>query len=356
MTPLPLHLLVMAALLAGSPALAQSRIKNLAQIQDMAEASVVGYGVVVGLAGTGDSALTSRVPAEPGIRVGRNSASVMVTARLAPGMAAGSRVDVTVAALGDARSLNGGHLVPTALEGGDRQVLAVAEGPISTGGYAVEAPGQRLSRGNASGGTISGGAVIERDLPSALGQGGEVRFVLRNPDFTTARRLAETINAAMGRTLARARDNALITVQIPADLPDGAVGLIATVEGLTLQADRPASRIVVDGRSGAIVSGLDIPLAGAAISHGALTVRVTEAPQVSQPPPFSSGGRTVVVPRSTIEVDEGGKGGIIALTPGSTVGDLLRRLNATGMGPLDQLAVLQSLRAAGGLNAELITR
>ena len=355
MPPLPLRLLIVAALLAGSPALAQSRIKDIAQVQDMAEASLVGYGVVVGLAGTGDSALSSRVPAEPGVRVGRNSASVMVTARLAPGMAAGSRVDVTVAALGDARSLNGGHLVPTALEGGDRQALAVAEGPISTGGYAVQAAGQRLSRGNATGG-IPGGAVVERDLPSALGQGGEVRFVLRNPDFTTARRMAETINGAMGRNLARARDNALVIVQIPGDLPDGAVGLIATVEGLTLQADRPASRIVVDGRSGAIVSGLDIPLAGAAISHGALTVRVTEAPQVSQPPPFSSGGRTVVVPRSTIEVDEGGRGGIIALAPGSTVGDLLRRLNAAGMSPLDQLAVLQSLRAAGGLNAELITR
>ena len=348
--------MALAILLWSPTVLAQSRIKDMAQIQDMGTASLVGYGVVVGLPGTGDSPLVSRVPAEPGVRVGRNSASVMVTARLAPGMAAGSRADVTVSALGDARSLNGGHLAPTALEGGDRQVYAVAEGPVSSGAYAVEAPGQRLSRGNASGGTIPSGAVVERDLPSALGQGGEVRFVLRNPDFTTARRMAETINTALGRPLARAKDNALVVVQIPGDMPDGAVGLIAAVEGLPLQADRPANRIVVDSRSGAIVSGLDIPLSGAAISHGALTVRVTEAPQVSQPPPFSSGGRSVVVPRSSIEVDEGGQGGIIALTPGSTVGDLLRRLNAAGLSPLDQLAVLQSLRAAGGLNADLITR
>ena len=148
----------------------------------------------------------------------------------------------------------------------------------------------------------------------------------------------------------------MAAVQVPSDMADGAVGLIAAVEGLSLQADRPAARIVVDGRSGAIVSGQDIPLGTTAISHGALTLQVTEAPQVSQPPPFSQGGRTVVVPRSTIKVDEGGSGGIITLPPGSTVGDLLRRLTAAHMSPLDQLAVLQSLRTAGGLNAELITR
>lgn len=342
-------------LLLPLPGLAQSRVKDMAVVQDMGEASFVGYGVVVGLPGTGDSALSSRAPSEPGVRVGRNAASVVVTARLSPGMRPGGRADVTVSALGDARNLAGGTLTPTALQGGDRQVYAVAEGPVATGGYRAEAAGQRLSRGGATTGHISGGAMVERELPLSLGQSGEVRFVLRNPDFTTARRMADSINAALGRSLARPLDNAAVAVRIPGDMPDGAVGLIAAVEGVTVQADRPVARIVVDGRSGSIVSGLDIPLEAAAISHGGLSVRVSEAPQVSQPPPFSRGGSTVVVPRSTVEVEEG-RGGLIALPPGSTVGDLLRRLNAAGMSPIDQISVLQSLRAAGGLNAELISR
>lgn len=348
-------LLLALILLLPVPVLAQSRVKDIAAVQDLGEASVVGYGVVTGLPGTGDSALVGRVPAEPGVRIGRNTASVMVTARLAPGLRPGSRADVTVSAMGDARSLTGGTLAPTALEGGDRRVYAVAEGPVATGGLSVEAGGQRLSRGSATTGTVSGGAMVEHELPLSLGQGGAVRFVLRNPDFTTAKRMADSINAALGRPLARARDNAAVSVQIPADMPDGAVGLIAAVEGVVVQPDRPAARIVVDARTGIIVAGQDIPLASAAISHGALSVRVTEAPQVSQPPPFSSGGSTVVVPRSTVEVDEG-NGQLIALPPGSTVGDLLHRLRAAGMGPIDQISVLQSLRAAGGLNAELISR
>lgn len=349
---------VFAALLVlglAAPALAQSRIKDIASVQDMGEAVFTGYGAVVGLAGTGDSALASRGGTGPGVRVGRDTAAVMVTVRLVPGMRAGSRADVSVAAVGDARSLNGGTLAPTALEGGDRQIYAVAAGPVATGGLSAQGRGQSLSRGATTTGTISGGAMVERDLPLSLGQGGEVRFLLQNPDFTTAKRLSDTINAALGRPLALARDNASVTVRIPPDYPNGAVGLIAAVEGLPLQSDRPAAKLVVDARTGSIVSGLAIPLAPVAISHGGLSIRVTETPRISQPGPFSSGGRTVVAQESRIEIGEDG-GHVVALPPGSTLGDLLKALRAAEIPTLDQISILQSLRAAGGFDAEMISR
>ncbi|CAA7614086.1 Flagellar P-ring protein [Candidatus Terasakiella magnetica] len=350
-----LALVTLLGLGLAVPVLAQSRIKDIANVQDLGEAVFTGYGAVAGLAGTGDSALASRGTITPGARVGRDTAAVMVTVRLAPGVRVGSRADVSVAAVGDARSLNGGILVPTALEGSDRQIYAVAAGPVATGGISAQSRGQSISRGSTTTGIISSGAMVERDLPLSLGQGGEVRFLLHNPDFTTAKRLSDTINTALGRFVALARDNASVTVRIPPDYPNGAVGLIAAVEGLPLQSDRPAARLVIDARSGSIISGHDIPLAPVAISHGGLTIQVTQAPRISQPGPFSSTGRTVVAQESRIEVSEGG-GQMVALPPGSTLGDLLKALRAAEIPTLDQISILQSLRAAGSFDAEMIAR
>lgn len=348
-TPMPA--LLLAALLLAAPAQAQQvRVKDIASVGGMTEAGFSGFGMVVGLAGTGDSR-----PAPGGaFPSGRNSAMVMVTARLAPGLRAGSRVDVTVSATGDARSLAGGTLVPTALEGGDRRVYAVAEGPVSAAGSWAGGASASVTRGSPSSGTIPGGATIERDLPPALGSEGEVRFLLRRPDFTTARRLADAVNAALGRKLARPLDNAAVAVAVPPDYPDGAAGLIATAENALLTPDRGGRSVVIDSRTGAVVAGLDIPLAPLAISHGDLTVRVRETPQVSQPAPFSSGGKTVVVPRSSVEIDEADHS--VTIPPGGTVGDLLTALSKAGMSALDRIAVLQAVRAAGGFDAELVTR
>ncbi|WP_161539692.1 flagellar basal body P-ring protein FlgI [Paramagnetospirillum kuznetsovii] len=342
--------------LATSPAWAQSRIKDMATIEGMGDAALVGYGMVVGLSGTGDTPLVGRGPLPPGVRVGRDAAQVMVTARLPAGAGAGSRMDVTIAAIGDARNLSGGVLLPTALEGGNGQVYAVAEGRLAVEGLAIQGRSQSISRGSATTAHIPGGATIERELPTALGQGGELRLRLRNPDFTTAKRMAETINAFQGQRLARIKDNGTIIVIVPESQPDGAAGLAAAIEGLRVTADQPASKVVVDAASGAIVAGLDVRLSPAAISHGALTIRVTEAHQVSQPPPFSSSGATKVVPRSSIDVDDSKGSSIITIPPGGTVGDLLRRLNAAQISTLDQIAILQALRSAGGLEGELVSR
>jgi len=347
--------LALLLILAGGEARAQSRIKDMATVEGMGDAALVGYGMVVGLAGTGDSPLVGRGPLPPGVRVGRDAAQVMVTTRLPAGAGAGSRLDVAATAVGDARSLAGGVLVPTPLQGGDSLVYAVAEGPVSSGGIGVQTPGQSLTRGGATSGRIPGGAVIERELPTTLTQSGEIRLRLRNPDFTTAQRMAQAINAAQGRRLARIRDNGTVIVTVPPDAPDGAAGLIAAIESLRVEPDLPAARVVVDRTSGTIIAGQDVRLALAAISHGALTIRVTETPQVSQPGPFSSGGTTRVVPRSDIAVDEG-QGAIITLPPGETVGGLLRRLGAAGVPTLDQLAILQALHAAGGMEGELVAR
>jgi flagellar P-ring protein precursor FlgI len=342
--------------LATIPAWAQSRIKDMATIEGMGDAALVGYGMVVGLSGTGDTPLVGRGPFPPGVRVGRDAAQVMVTARLPAGASAGSRMDVTIAAIGDSRNLSGGVLLPTALEGGNGQVYAVAEGRLAVDGLAVQGRSQSISQGSVTTAHIPGGATIERELPTALGQGGELRLRLRNPDFTTAKRMAEAINAFQGQRLARIKDNGTVIVVVPESQSDGAAGLAAAIEGLRVSADQPASKVVVDAASGAIVAGLDVRLAPAAISHGALTIRVTEAPQVSQPSPFSSSGTTKVVPRSSIDVDDGKGSSIIIIPPGGTVGDLLRRLNAAQVSTLDQIAILQALRAAGGLEGELVSR
>jgi len=357
---LPMRLLLLALLVPGllgaPPAVAQVRVKDLATLSDTGggEAAFVSHGMVTGLPGTGDSPMVPRGMLPPGVRMGRDVAQVMVTVRLAPGMRAGTRVDASVAAIGDARSLAGGVLAPVAFEGGDRRIYATASGPVAAGGIDVTAPGARLTRGTPTAGMVPGGAVVETDVPGGVGANGEVLFVLRQPDFTTAARLARAIDAELGQPLARAVDKGAVAVRVPDSFPEGLVGLIARAENARLTPDRAPARIVVDARTGSIVSGLDVPLAPVAIGHGPLQIRVSETPVVSQPPPFSSGGRTLVVPRSTIEVSEGNR--VIATPSGGTVGDLLRSLSAAGVSTLDQIAILQSLKAAGGIDADLVSR
>lgn len=348
-------ILAFLLVLTGTQAPAQTvRVKDIARIGGMGEASFTALGLVVGLPGTGETRPPPGMALPPGAQLGRNSAVVMVTARLSPGLRAGSRVDVSVAAMGDARSLAGGILTPTALEGGDRQIYAIAEGPISAGGFWAGGIAASITQGSPATGSIAGGGMIERDVPLALGPGGQIQILLNRPDFTTARRVADAINATLGRRLARPLDNAAVAVTVPPDFPDGPANLIATIESAPLTPDRAAQAVVVDPRTGTVVAGLGIPLAPVAIGHGALTVRVTETPQVSQPAPFSSGGRTVVVPRSEIEISQNGR--VLATPRGGTVGDLLAALDAAGVPVLDRIAILQAVRAAGGFEADLIAR
>ncbi len=381
---------VLAAMLAlwvmhADPALAQLRVKDLVAMDSLGGGGAVlsGTGLVVGLPGTGDDVSRSPATAQMvgqmlgqmgmsqseamrrgGVYGGRDSAAVAVTARIPPNARAGTRLDVTVSSIGGARSLAGGTLVPTALEGGDRQVYAVAEGQVNASGYAVRGASQWVGRGNPTAGTVVGGAVLERDLPPyVVPQMEQVQLALRNPDFSMAKRIADAINRQVGGgvvtgpdRLASMRDAGTVMVRIPADYPDGWAGMMASLENVTLAPDSSASpRIVIDARAGTIVADEGITLAPVAISQGGLSIRVAEAPMVSQPPPFSQGGRTVVVPRSTVEITDG-SGRVFSAGGGGTVTDLLRTMRQSGMGINDQVAVLQALRSAGALNADLISR
>lgn len=306
-------------MLALSPSLAwpQSRIKDLTTLENSGQAALVGTGMIMGLAGTGDN--------------GQDRAAVMITAQLQPGTLAGSSFDVTVLALGNARTLRGGSLLPTPLKGGNGQVWAIAQGPL----YLEGGPGMRAS------GTIPGGGVLQQDTPSPLsGADDQIRLMLTAPDFTTAKRIADTINTATGQKIAHMNDNTIITLTIPHDYPDGAAGLIAAVEGLSVTPDQGSNRIIINAQTGTIVAGLDIPVAASAISHGDLTIRIHNSPNPA---------------RSTIDISDA-SGQIITSAAGGTVGSLLSTLRASGLNTRDQISVLYALHSAGAITAEIISR
>lgn len=361
---------LVAALVIAGPALAQSRIKDVATIEGVRDNGLVGYGVVVGLGGTGDSGAfpqTGRTLRDMLNRQGvggsdqeilsRGAAAVSVSAVLPPFARPGTRIDVSVAVVGDATSLNGGILQPTALQGPDGQVYAVAQGPVSTGGFSVGGAGQSVSRGVVSSGRITGGAIVERVPAFDLGQRSAITVSLRNPDFSFARQVARAINAGLGADVARMKDNTNIEVAVPASYTGRAAELIADIENLPVRPEQsaPPARIVLDERTGTVVFGENVRISTVSVSHGNLQVRVTETPQVSQPMPFSQGGATVVVPRTNIEVTEGGSGRIVVLPANSTVGELVRSLNNLNVGVRDQIAILQTIRQAGAIQAEIIT-
>ncbi|WOS63362.1 flagellar basal body P-ring protein FlgI [Sinorhizobium fredii] len=349
-----------------TPAYAASRIKDVASLQAGRDNQLIGYGLVVGLQGTGDSLRSSPftdqsiramlqnlgISTQGGESRTRNVAAVLVTATLPPFASPGSRVDVTVGSLGDATSLRGGTLVMTSLSGADGQIYAVAQGSIVVTGFSAQGDAASLSQGVTTAGRVPNGAIIERELPSKFKDGFNLVLQLRNPDFSTAVGMAAVINkfasAQFGGRIAEALDSQSVLVQKPkmADL----ARLMADIENLVVETDVPA-RVVVNERTGTIVIGQDVRVNEVAVSYGTLTVQVTETPTVVQPAPFSR-GETAVEPNTTIEAQS--DGGTVAILNGSSLRSLVAGLNSIGVKPDGIIAILQSIKTAGALQAELV--
>jgi flagellar P-ring protein precursor FlgI len=283
----------------------------------------------------------------------KDIAAVMVTANLPPFAAQGSKLDVTVSAMGDAKSLQGGTLLATPLLAADGEVYALAQGPLAVGGFNAQGAGASVSRGVPTSGRISSGGTIEKEVSFKLADAASLRLSLRNPDFTTAKRVAQAINRFIGEPAASASDPATIHLVRPASYEGNIVALLTEIEQLKVEPDLPA-KVVIDEQSGVIVMGSDVRISTVAIAQGNLTIRVTETPQVSQPQPFSMQGETVVVPRTDIEVDEEtGRELIIVRGGGVSLEVLINGLNALGVGPRDMISILQAIKAAGALQAEI---
>lgn len=362
----PIFLALVALLvLAAGPALALSRVKDLASIEGVRQNQLVGYGIVVGLNGTGDTlnnipftkqslqAMLERlgVNTRGATMRTQNLAAVMVTANLPPFAAQGTRIDVTVSSLGDAKSLQGGTLLVTPLLGADGEVYALAQGSVAIAGFSAEGDAAKITRGVPTNGRISNGANIEREIAFKLNDARNLRLSLRNPDFTTSKRIAAAINDFMGADTAEPTDPATITVQIPARYNGNMIRLITEVEQLKVEPDQTA-RVIVDERSGIIVMGRDVRVSTVAIAQGNLTVTITEQPQVSQPNPLSN-GQTVVVPRTGVKVDTGDGNKLALVKEGVTLRELVDGLNALGVGPRDLISILQAIKAAGALQADI---
>ncbi len=355
-----------AIVLTPSHASAFSRIKDLADVEGIRDNILIGYGLVVGLDGTGDSLNNSpftRQSLEAMLeRLGvntrgtnlntKNVAAVMVTGNLPPFGSQGSRMDITVSALGDSDSLLGGTLLATPLVGADGEIYAVAQGPVAVGGFSAEGDAASISKGVATSGRIANGAIIEREVEFTLAGLETIRFALRNPDLTTANRMAEAINTYLGDEVAKPNDPTSVSMEVPGRYRERLVSLLTEVEQLRIQPDQPA-KVVIDEQSGIIVMGQEVRVNRVAIAMGSLTISVTETPQVSQPAPFAETGETVTVPRTEITVDEDSDNKLTVLEEAITLQELVDGLNALGIGPRDMISILQTIKAAGALQAEV---
>lgn len=346
---------------------ASSRLKDVVDFEGVRDNMLVGYGLVVGLNGTGDTLTNSPFTERSLIgmleRLGintsgdfntiktKNVAAVMVTATLPPFSAQGSKIDVIVSTMGDAKSLQGGTLLVTPLQGADGEVYAVGQGPISSG-FTAQGQGASVTKGVPTSGRIAAGAIVEREIAFHLAELGKIRLSLRNPDFTTAQRIAEVINKHLNASLAFPTDSATVKLNIPDERQGNIVGLMTEIEQLTVVPDQIA-RVVIDEASGIIVMGENVHISTVAIAQGNLTIRINETPQVSQPGPLSQGGTTTIVPRTEVTVEEGKENKLALLHSGVTLQELVQSLNALGIGPRDMIAILQSIKTAGALQAEL---
>jgi flagellar P-ring protein precursor FlgI len=357
---------LVVTLIVAQPASAASRIKDIVDVEGIRDNLLVGYGLVVGLNGTGDTlrnapftqqSLTAMLE-----RLGVNTrgselktdnvAAVMVTASLPPFSAQGTRIDISVSALGDATNLQGGVLLVTPLMGADGQVYAVAQGSVATGGFAAKGEGASVVRGVPTNGRIANGAIVEREIDFKLADLQTLRLSLRNPDLTTAVRVSDAINTFLGKKAATADNPTTVQLDVPVSYHGNVVSLLTDIEQLRVEPDLPA-RVVIDEGSGIIVMGQDVRVSKVAIAQGNLTISVTETPQVSQPAPFAANGQTVVVPRTAVNVDEE-KGRQLALVDGSiSLKELVDGLNALGVNPRDMISILQAIKAAGALQAEI---
>ncbi len=354
-----------AVALTAASASANPRIKDIADVEGVRDNQLVGYGLVVGLDGTGDTlrnaaftrqALNSMLERfdinvrEADLRTG-NVAAVIVTAELAPFSMQGTRMDVTISALGDAGSLQGGVLIATPLMAANGDVYAVAQGSIAVGGFAAEGDAASITRGVPTNGRIANGAVIERELDWDLARQNEIRLALRNPDFTTARRMAQTINAYLGAGAAAAENPSTVALTRPAAFGGDMVALIAEVEQLRVETDMRA-RVVIDESTGTIVMGENVRVSTVAIAQGGLTITVSETPVVSQPLPFAEGGEAIELPRTDLQVTED-MADLGVLEGSVTLRELVDGLNALGVSPRDMITILQTIKAAGALQAEI---
>jgi flagellar P-ring protein precursor FlgI len=339
------------------------RVKELVDVQGVRDNALYGYGLVVGLAGTGDSEMvyfTSQSIAgmlgRLGIRIDpkdvrvRNSAAVMVTARLPAYARPGTRLDVNVGSMGNARSLAGGVLLITPLTGADGQVYAIAQGPVQAGGFDTVSSGTRVQKNQPTSGTVPNGATVERSVAANLEKGPLV-LGLRRPDFTTALRIADAINQSLGGQSARALDPASVEIKPAPEWKGKVVSLLAKLETLEVDPDQRA-HIVVSERTGTVVAGEGVRIRPVAVAHGGLSIQVTQTPFVSQPNAMSRTGRTVSGRTANIQAQEA-NGRAVALPATTTVEDLVKALNMIGVGPRDLVAVLQAMKAAGAIDADL---
>jgi flagellar P-ring protein precursor FlgI len=356
-------LIGLTGLIGATAADAQSRIKDIASIEGVRSNQLVGYGLVVGLNGTGDSlrncpftrqsleGMTERL----GVNIrgananSKNMAAIMVTAELPPFSTPGARIDVAVSSMCDAKSLLGGTLLVTSLQGADGEVYAVAQGSVQTGSVSGSGgSGSSVTRGVPTAGRIASGATVERETGFNLDSMPEVRLTLRNPDFTTAQRIAAAINQSFPQT-ALAENGSVVALRAPAQF--GMAGFISRLENLQIAVDAPA-KVIIDEVNGVIVMGEAVRVSTVAIAQGNLTISVQEDPQVSQPAPFSQ-GQTAVVPSSTVNVEEE-LGREMRIVNGSTsLSTLVNGLNALGVSPRDMISILQAIKSAGALQAEI---
>lgn len=355
-------LVALASLIVSSDARA-ARVKDIAAIKGVRENQIIGYGLVVGLNGTGDrdnteftvQSLTSLlgqmgIGVDPNAVKVRNVAAVMVTALLHPFARTGTQIDATISSLGDASSLEGGTLLMTPLHGSDGQVYAIGQGPISIGGFSAGGGGSSVQKNHPTVGRLAGGVTVERELAYSIEGRSHFELALARADFTTALRVMAAINDHFGAPIAAARDAGTLDIAVPSGMAGNVVGFLATVESLPVEPDRVA-RVVLNERTGTVVMGADVVISRVAVSHGNLSVTIATTNEVSQPNPFGAGRTAPITNTDVTAVEEGGG---LALVGGSvTVDELVRGLNALGVTPRDLIAILQAIRAAGALSAEM---
>jgi len=361
------NILLASMLLLGSSVAVAERIKDLASVAGVRTNQLIGYGLVVGLDGTGDSSSQpftvqslKNMLAQLGVVIPpnikpqlKNAAAVMISADLPPFAKPGQTIDITVSSLGNSKSLRGGTLLMSPLKGADGQVYAIAQGNLMVGGFGAEgADGSSVSVNIQSVGRIPGGATVERSVPSPFDSSDSITLNLNTPDFTTAIRVVESINRNMGKETASAMDGGSVSVRAPLDT-NQKVMFVAMLENLTVEPGEAPARVVVNSRTGTVVIGHHVKVMPAAVSHGNLTVTISEAYGVSQPLPFTETGETVVVPSSGIDIAEEANP-MFLFEPGTTLKDVVRAVNQVGAAPGDLMAVLEALKVAGALRAELI--
>jgi len=358
--------LASSALWWPHPASASARIKEVAAVQGVRSNPLVGYGLVVGLDGSGDQttqtpfttqSLTAMlqqlgVTVPPGANMQlRNVAAVMVTAQLPPFALPGQTIDVNVSSVGNAKSLRGGTLIATPLKGADGEVYALAQGNLIVGGAGASANGSKVQINHLSAGRIPEGASVERAVATPLLDGDALHLGLTASDYATARAVAEAINAAKGSGTAAALDGRTVRVRMPAGVAGERVAFLADIENLPVELQRPAARVVLNARTGSVVMNEAVTLGACAVAHGSLSVTIDTTPMVSQPNEFGQ-GRTVQVEKSAITITQQ-EGGLVSLPAGVHLTDVVKALNALGATPMDLLAILQAMKSAGALRAEL---